>query len=171
MTFSHRQDVQVLNQDIRHIALDPSPFHPRNTVPWMAGLVLGGFALGPLAFAGAAWRRRQRHLETLDRSGTRRKRALRTLADRLSPTSELTLDHVGEAMEGYLMDKLGWERSELTRERAMEALQRHVPQQAEAWKAFWAACELARFGGSGSDAARLAQELQELAKLTENAWS
>jgi len=171
MTFSHRQDVQVLNQDIRHIALDPSPFHPRNTVPWMAGLVLGGFALGPLGFAGAAWRRRQRHLETLDRSGTRRKRALRTLADRLSPTSELTLDHVGEAMEGYLMDKLGWERSELTRERAMEALQRHVPQQAEAWKALWAACEMARFGGSGSDAARLARELQELAKLTENAWS
>ena len=75
MTFTHQQDVQVLNQDIRHIITTPAVSNPgRNRLGRRGrGAVRGG----PLSFLGLALIRRRRAMEHADVIGTRRKRALR----------------------------------------------------------------------------------------------
>ena len=114
MTFTHQQDVQVLTQDVRHILTSSSRFLPRNRSPWMTWTFALGMLVAPLTFAGGALRRRRHTLAEADVRGTRNRLALRAL--KASLKQELTIEVVGEAMEQYLMAKLGWERSQLTRD-------------------------------------------------------
>ena len=171
MTFSHQQDVQVLNQDVRHIATTPSRFQPRSRpswTPWAWGVA---FAASPLSFLGLALIRRRRAQEHADVVGTRRKRALRQLQRSLKSTTPLTIEILGEAMEQYLMAKLGWERSQLTREAVKQHLASRDGTLAEQWDAFWEACEMQRYGASQGNLDTLSQSLLSLAETTESRWS
>ena len=173
MTYTHQQNVQMLNQDIRHIALAPSFFIPRGEVPWMSGAVMVIFSLGPVAFGLGAWRRKTRRAEDRDRIGTRKKRAHRALLTALGASEKSgTLDAsaVGDALEQYLMAKLGWERSAMQRNAVMAALQSKVPHLQPAWLDLWTACDLARYGGTHAQDSALAERLKNLAEQTENAW-
>ena len=127
------------------------------------------FASSPLAFAGAAWARRRRRHEVADWVGTRRKRALRDLHKSLGGAS--TIEAFGEAMEQYLMAKLKWERSALTREAVHATLSDTLPDLASEWDALWSALEMQRYGASAIKADDLAETLRSLAKRTEQAWT
>jgi hypothetical protein len=173
VAYTHQQNVQMLNQDIRHIALTPSFFIPRGEVPWMKGIVMIIFSLGPLAFGLGVWRRSRRLAEARDRVGTRKKRAHRVLLATLAASEKSgTLDAsvLGDALEQYLMAKLGWERSAMERNAVMAALQSKVPQLQPAWLDLWMASEMARYGGTRAEDSALAERLKNLAEQTENAW-
>ena len=171
MTFTHQQDVQVLNQDVRHILTAPSHFYPRARPAWATWAFGLAFAVSPLAFAGAAATRRRKQQEAHDRTGTRRKRALRDLQAQLKKTSPMTIEALGEAMEQYLMAKLGWERSQLTRDAVREHLASQDHTLAKAWDEFWVACEMQRYGASSGDLDALQSRLLELADITESNWN
>ena len=103
--------------------------------------------------------------------GTRRKRALRQLQRSLKSTDALTIETIGEAMEQYLMAKLGWERSQLTREAVKQHLTVKDEALAEQWDVFWEACEMQRYGASQGNLDALAQTLLTLGETTESRWS
>ena len=169
MTFSHQQDVQVLNQDVRHILTSPGRFLPRTRPTWTNWALGLAFASSPLAFAGAAWARRRRRHEAADWVGTRRKRALRDLHKSLGGASNI--EAFGEAMEQYLMAKLGWERSQLTREAVHKRLSEVDPGLAEDWIALWNECEMQRYGAVSGNLESLAERLRSLAQKTETTWA
>ena len=169
VSFNHQQDIQVLNQDIRHIELAPSRFLPRGTWAWKIwGLVLL-FLAGPIAYGVAAWRRNAKASEVQDRLGTRHKRALRTLNTQLKKGQ--SAEEIGEAMEQYLMAKLKWERSALTREAVHATLNDKLPSLAAEWDALWSSLEMQRYGASATPADDLADTLRSLAQRTEQAWT
>ena len=171
MTFTHQQDVQVLNQDVRHIATTPSRFQPRSRpswTPWAWGLA---FAASPLSFLGLALVRRRRAQEDADVVGTRRKHALRKLERSIKTADPLTIETIGEAMEQYLMAKLGWERSQMTREAVKAHLSAQDDALAKQWDGFWEACEMQRYGASQGNLDALAQTLLALGETTESSWS
>ena len=78
---------------------------------------------------------------------------------------------VGEAMEQYLMAKLGWERSMLHKTALRSALQQHVPDLTEQWIRLWDSCEMNRYGGMDGQTSALADELKSLAEQSENQWT
>ena len=101
-----------------------------------------GMLVAPLTFAGGALRRRRHTLAEADVRGTRNRLALRAL--KASLKQELTIEVVGEAMEQYLMAKLGWERSQLTRDAVRTHLQGQDPALGVSWDDIWVACEMQR---------------------------
>ena len=169
MTFTHQQDVQVLTQDVRHILTSSSRFLPRNRPPWTTWTFALGMLVAPLTFAGGALRRRRRNMAEADVLGTRNRRALRTL--KASLKQELTIEMVGEAMEQYLMAKLGWERSQLTRDAVRTHLHAQDAKLCVSWDEFWAACEMQRYGASHGNLEALAAQLIALAETTESTLS
>ena len=169
MTFTHQQDVQVLTQDVRHILTSSSRFLPRNRPPWTTWTFALGMLVAPLTFAGGALRRRRRTLAEADVRGTRHRRALRALKALLK--QELTIEVVGEAMEQYLMAKLGWERSQLTRDAVRTHLQGQDPALGASWDDIWVACEMQRYGASQGNLDALAAQLIALAETTESTLS
>jgi hypothetical protein len=80
-------------------------------------------------------------------------------------------EDVGEAMEQYLMAKLKWERSALTREAVHATLNNTMPSLAAEWDALWNALEMQRYGASTIKADDLAETLRSLAQRTEQAWT
>ena len=169
VSFTHQQDVQVLNQDIRHIQLAPSPFIPKGRRPWLSYGWMLSFGLGPAAFAWLLILAQRGERERLDPRGTKRKRALRSLNQSLAKAEDVQT--VGEAMEQYLMAKLGWERSMLHKTALRSALQQHVPDLTEQWIRLWDSCEMNRYGGMDGQTSALADELKSLAEQSENQWT
>ena len=169
VSFNHQQDVQVLNQDIRHIELEPSRFLPRGTWAWKLWVLVVLFLAGPATYGVAAWQRSTRAGEAQDRLGTRHKRALTVLNAQLKQGQ--SAEEVGEAMEQYLMAKLKWERSALTREAVHATLGETLPDLASEWDALWSALEMHRYGASAIQADDLAETLRSLAQRTEQAWT
>ena len=169
VSFNHQQDIQVLNQDIRHIELKPSRFLSRETWAWRVWVLVLLFLAGPVTYGAAATRRNAKYSETQDRLGTRHKRALRALNSQLKQGQ--SAEDVGEAMEQYLMAKLKWERSALTREAVHATLNNTMPSLAAEWDALWNALEMQRYGASTIKADDLAETLRSLAQRTEQAWT
>ena len=166
MTFTHQQDVQVLTQDVRHILTSPSRFIPRSRPPWTTWAFAFGMLTAPATFAFAAIRRRRHNLAKADVLGTRKRHAFRILQATLK--KDLTIETVGEAMEQYLMAKLGWERSQLTRDAVKIHLSQKDMSLAESWDEFWMACEMQRYGASQGNIDSLAKQLIALAETTES---
>ena len=166
MTFAHQQDVQVLTQDVRHILTSPSRFIPRSRPPWTTWAFAFGMLTAPATFAFAAIRRRRHNLAKTDVLGTRKRHAFRILQATLQ--KDLTIETVGEAMEQYLMAKLGWERSQLTRDAVKIHLSHEDMSLAESWDKFWMACEMQRYGASQGNIDSLAKQLIALAETTES---
>ena len=169
VSFNHQQDVQVLNQDIRHIELEPSRFLPRGTWAWKLWVLVVLFLAGPATYGVAAWQRSTRASEAQDRLGTRHKRALKVLNAQLKQSQ--SAEEVGEAMEQYLMAKLKWERSALTREAVHATLSATLPDLASDWDALWSTLEMQRYGAGAIQANDLAETLRSLAQRTEQAWT
>lgn len=170
MSFTHQQDVQVLNQDVRHILTSPSHFYPKarpSWTNWAFGLSIAG---SPMAFLVLAWRRRKRMAEARDVRGTRQRKAFKSLRESLQKAAP-TAEAVGEALEQYLMAKLELDRSQLTRESVRERLSTGAPELVKAWDELWVSCEMLRYAGSPGDAEALAARLLELAETTEAIWS
>ena len=82
-----------------------------------------------------------------------------------------TIEVVGEAMEQYLMAKLGWERSQLTRDAMRSHLQGQDPALGASWDGIWVACEMQRYGASQGNLDALAAQLIALAETTESTLS
>ena len=165
MTFTHQQDVQVLTQDVRHILTSQSRFLPRNRPSWTTWTFALGMLVAPMAFAGLALHRRRRILAEADVLGTRNRRALRVLKASLKQAR--TAELVGEAMEQYLMAKLGWERSQLTRDAVHAHFKTQDASLAASWDDVWATCEMQRYGASQGNLEALADQLINLAEATE----
>ena len=89
----------------------------------------------------------------------------------LKSTDALTIETIWETMDQYLMAKLGWERSQLTREAVKQHLTVKDEALAEQWDAFWEACEMQRYGASKGNLGALAQTLLTLSETTESRWS
>ena len=168
MTFAHQQDVQVLNQDVRHIATSSGRFIPLERPSWTTWAFGLAFAASPMSFLGLALVRRRRSREASDALGTRRKKALRRLTRDLHRNPSLTIELIGEAMEQFLMAKLGWERSQLSRSAMVSTLSKNDAKLAKQWDDFWGACEMQRYGATNGDLESLKSQLIELAKTTEN---
>ena len=66
------------------------------------------------------------------------------------------------------MAKLGWERSQSTREAVKQHLTVKDEALAEQWDAFWEACEMQRYGASQGNLDALAQTLLTLGETTES---
>ena len=170
MTFTHQQEVQVLNQDVRHILTSASTFYPKSRPPWTTwafGLSMGA---SPLLFGMMALARRKRKQEQRDVRGTRRKRALKALKQTLAQSSPVTVETVGEAMEQYLMAHTGLDRSSLTREAVRLRIAESDEGLAKSWDNLWMACEMQRYGASSGDLKSLTNTLIELAETSENVW-
>ena len=97
MTFTHQQDVQVLNQDIRHIQLDPTDFIPIERSKWKSFGWMLGFGVGPLGYAWMLALARRHRMERRDPRGARKKKAMRALNLALNQAQGVA--DVGEAME------------------------------------------------------------------------
>lgn len=171
ISFTHQQDVQVLNQDVRHILKSASHFYPASRPSWTTWAFGLAMASGPLGFLWLAAARRRRQLEAQDLRGTRRKKALKSLQRRLDLAQPLTVEDVGEAMEQYLMAKLELDRSHLSRASVRERMALQDASIASSWDELWVACEMQRYGASEGDAQALSARLLSLAETTETAWS
>lgn len=169
MTFTHQQDVQVLNQDIRHIQLDPTDFIPIERSKWKSFGWMLGFGVGPLGYAWMLALARRHRMERRDPRGARKKKAMRALNLALNQAQDVA--DVGEAMEQYLMSKLGWERSSMTTQRLSDALKQSLPSLHSSWMALWNDCEMHRYGGGTGETESLARRLRELVEQSESNWS
>ena len=89
----------------------------------------------------------------------------------LSNPGALTPEVLGETMEQYLMAKLGWERSQLTRDAVRMALLKFDATLAEEWDQMWVACEMVRYGASSGDLSELSNRMLTLAETTEATWN
>ena len=69
------------------------------------------------------------------------------------------------------MAKLGWERSQLTREAVHKRLSEHDAGLADEWIALWNECEMQRYGAVSGSLDGLAERLRLLAQKTEDTWA
>jgi hypothetical protein len=69
------------------------------------------------------------------------------------------------------MAKLGWERSQLTREAVHKRLSEHDPGLAGDWIALWNEMEMQRYGAVSGNLEGLADRLRSLAQKSEATWA
>ena len=171
MNFTHQQEVQVLNQDVRHIMNECGRFLPRTRPAWTTWAFGMGMGIGPLVF-GFLWlaRRRQR-MEELDVRGAKSRKAWKALLRSLNNPSQVSIEEIGEAMEQYLMAKLGVDRSQLSRKTVHDLVSDKDANLAKQWDAMWADCEFQRYGGAQGNQPAIATKLLKLAEATENIWT
>ena len=101
------------------------------------------YLFGPLLAGVAFVARRRKTAEEKDSLGTRHKRALRCLTNRLTA---VLITQLGEAIEVYLCSKLGCGRSSFTRASAAHKLSENLSEdEASAWDGLMKNCEMARY--------------------------
>lgn len=171
VAFTHQQDVQVLNQDVRHIVTSPGRFYPKTRPAWTSWAFALAMASSPLAFGFVALSRRRRIREEQDVRGTRRKRAFKQLKQALASSPSASIEGLGDAVESYLMARLGLDRSQLTRDAVNSALTANDTRLAAEWLQVWDECEMQRYGASQGDLTSLASRILTLAETTERTLS
>ncbi|PCJ81327.1 MAG: hypothetical protein COA49_06345 [Bacteroidetes bacterium] len=150
-TFGTKSDVTILNHDIRHINTHLSHWGSRNDGDLKNLLLFLIFILGPILATSAFLFRKRVNSELLDPSGTRSKKARKTLSKALencstSPTKEEAFTTLGEALETYLCSKFGLGRSSFSRISAVQTLKAQIGEdEAENWDKLLKTCEMARF--------------------------
>ncbi len=161
---SGKEDVQLLNQDIRFIKLSVSGLTPKGKSPFGNPLLLV-MALLPLAgFAGAFVYSRQRNADRLDDVGFRSRKALKVARKGLRTAEELLnkgsgdrklafYDEVTRSMWKYLGDRLGIPPADMSIDRAISALStRSVPAGLlQTLKELLESCEMARFAPGSTE--------------------
>lgn len=118
-----REDIALLNQDIRFIKTNVSGLKPLNSTFWASG-TFWALSMLPLALFGFLfWYKRKQDLEAGDVAGTRMKYATKVANKKLAAAEKLITqegksfyDEMDRAIWGYLGDKLTMNPSELNRD-------------------------------------------------------
>lgn len=124
-----REDIELLNQDIRFIKAGDAKLKPKNSTFWASG---GFWALSVLPFCVFGflfWYKRKKDAEAGDMIGTRIKYATKVARKKLAVAEKLIAvedkafyNELDKALWGYLRDKLAMSPSELNRESASQKL-------------------------------------------------
>lgn len=124
-----REDIELLNQDIRFIKTAAPRLRPTDSTFWASG-GFWAFSLVPFALFGFLFLyKRKKDMEAGDAVGTRIKYATRVARKKLSAAEKLIgkedksfYNELDKAIWGYLGDKLAMNPSELNRESATQKL-------------------------------------------------
>jgi tetratricopeptide (TPR) repeat protein len=143
MSFNAKSDVQTLHQDIRYIELEAGRVVARSSARDMRSLVWWLIFLGPMIYAVCWLDERRKRREQSDSRGTKERKAARSLRAALKRSGDA--EAIGQAVELYLMAKLGWDQSGYQRSLAIAAIAENRPELARAWNDFLAELEMARY--------------------------
>ncbi len=179
MTYNSKSDIQILNQDIRYIQLEPKHrFIPLASNDWRKLGMGAGLALGPLQWLVLLGMRRRRERAERDVIGTRRKQAKSRVRKELREAQKaLNTPHtfyaaMGRGLESYLIAKNGWQPSQFSRTAAIAALQAAAPQCAPDWERLLEQLDMARFAAHAAPSPQaLYDTAVELVNRTEKEWN
>lgn len=126
----HKDEVELLSQDIRYIKTDTPVLRQKGQTFWGSGSFWLLSLLPFMCFAGLFWYKRQQEAASQDVVGTRMKKATRLAKKRLEAAQKLMAsqeenqfyDEVVRATWGYLGDKLALGQSELSRDEVRKQL-------------------------------------------------
>ncbi|MGE5314517.1 MAG: BatD family protein [Acidobacteriota bacterium] len=156
-----KEDVRILNQDIRFIKSSAGSFHRRGEgmVPAAMAAVLVGLPLA--AFIGLLVYRRKTARDTADIVSFRSRRAMKIAAKRLKNASVLMAGsnqdafytEVSRALWTYVADRLGIDRAELSIDNVTERLEekRMNPELIARIKETLESCEFARYAPASAE--------------------
>lgn len=156
-----KEDIKLLNEDIRYIKTSGTKFYPKNgdsIIPiwfWL-GLIFPAFALGGLLIYQSRNEKlsrntqllKSRKAEKLAKQRLKTAQKLMTGNDSLAFYSEISL-----AMNGYLEDKLSIQKSEFSLDKALDKLnEKNISEDLkEKVKQIYEKCEFARFAPSSQN--------------------
>ena len=178
VNYNSKTDVQVLNQDINFIQSNwKTPCLPRNRWDKHGQLAGGLLAVGPL-FLGLSFALRRRRDEDEKNPLTARKRRARSIvrkelreAKKYTSQAPLFYPALGAGLESYLMAKLQWNASQLTRASLNEALKKHTPELQEKWNVLLDDLDMARYApGQVSSPEVMIAKAEALVNATEKTW-
>ena len=178
VNYNSKTDVQVLNQDINFIHSEwNGPCLPRNRWDNRGQLAGGLLAIGPLVLGLSFAARRRREEDEKNPLSARQRRAKNAVRQELREAKKYTgqadqfYPALGSGLEAYLMAKLQWSASQLTRLALSEALDRHVPELKSKWNALLDALDMARYApGQVPPPEALLAEAEALVESTEKNW-
>ena len=179
-TYSIKEKVKVLNHDIRHINTDHAHWgaNSNDVLSWKLIWLL--YILGPLFTGIAVVFKKKKDSELRDVKGTTSRKSGRIFKRELercktAGTKEIAYTQLGEAIEVFLCAKLGWGRSQFSRNAATEILKEHMGDaDAYAWDSLLEKCEMARYAPGALpelsetilEAKRLAKSGSEMIKIS-----
>jgi hypothetical protein len=178
VNYNSKTDVQVLNQDINYIHSEwNGPCLPRNRWDNRGQLTGGLLAIGPLLLGLSFAVRRRRDEDEKNPLTARKRRAKSTVRQELREAKK----HIGQAasfypalgsgLESYLMAKLQWNASQLTRSALNEALEVHVPDLKGQWNALLDDLDMARYApGQVPAPDAMIAKAEALVDATEKNW-
>lgn len=124
-----REDIELLNKDIRFIKTSNTKLHPNNSTFWASGGFWAASLLPFALFGFLFWYKRKKDMEAGDVVGTKVKYATKVAKKKLAVAEKLVAvedksfySEVDKALWGYLGDKLAMSPSELNRESATQKL-------------------------------------------------
>jgi hypothetical protein len=178
VNYNSKTDVQVLNQDINFIHSEwNGPCLPRNRWDNRGQLAGGLLAIGPLALGLSFAARRRRDEDERNPLSARQRRAKNAVRQELREAkkhtgqADLFYPALGSGLEAYLMAKLQWNASQLTRTSLSEALDRHVPELKGKWNALLDDLDMARYApGQVPPPEALLTDAEALVEATEKNW-
>lgn len=179
VNYNSKTDVQVLNQDIHFIQSEwNGPCLPRNRWDNRGQLASGLLAIGPLLLGLSFAVRRRRDEDEKNPLTARKRRAKTTVRHELNEAKkqlempERFYPALGSGLESYLMAKLQWNASQLTRSALDEALEIHVPSLREKWKVLLDDLDIARYApGQVPPPTTMIAEAEALVESTEKNWT
>ena len=130
VTNYHKDEVELLSQDIRYIKTAVPELKPKGVTFWGSGTFWLMSLLPFLCFAGLFWYKNQQDAAVKDVVGTRMKKATKLAKKRLEAAQKLMTsqsesefyNEVVRAIWGYLGDKLALGQSELSRDEISKRL-------------------------------------------------
>ena len=152
-TFDSKTDVNVLNQDIRHIR-PTTAFKSPSSALFGSPLFFGLLSLPIFLLGGLIVFQRKRKGEAQDRVGTRQKKAGKMARTRLSKATQLCISgdsqafyqEIHSALLGYLGDKFRLPVSELSTDKVAQVLTDSAgPEMSKKTVDILALCEQARY--------------------------
>lgn len=176
LSYNSKSDVQVLNEDIRYIRLEPGDLKTRTQMFFGSVWFYALFAFPPVVFIYLIFvRKKQQHIAENWR-GEKQKSAGRTVrrwlkaaeAKKDSPSEFFTALH--QALEHYALDKTGLDRSRMTSSslQTLLAAMTNAPA-AAAFVSFYEKCNMARFSpAAASDVEEALREAREVIEQIES---
>ncbi len=181
---STREDVRLLNQDIRFIKVRDTGFRRQGEFLYNAPLFIALWILPFAGVAGSVLHTRNRKAIIEDVAGYRNRKAIGVARKRLKVAERLLRDlspkagaaattgprfysEVSGALWQYLGDKLAIPQAEFSVERATSALESHGATGAAigALKALLETCDLVRFAPTSSDRAEMQRTYNEASRI------
>ncbi len=180
-----REDVRLLNQDIRYIKVTGSRFHRAGDRPFSSTLFLVALFLPFAGMVGAFVYARQKQIVMLDQAGYRNRKAMRVAQKGLkeaeyllkeksgqmsTPSSKQRLrfySEVSRALWKYLGDKLGIPQAEYSVEGAVAELTRRgvPPERAASLRTVLESCDMARFAPTSLELGAMQRVFDEAQRI------